>query len=81
MLIGMIGGDCIATSCPVYGLGCSDVRDRANTGGDLVASRLAGAGEVIGVILLVEVDAVGRLTAGIGVKKLEGGGKKLRQSS
>ena len=63
------------------GLGCSSVGDCENTGGDLVTSRLAGADEVIGVILLVVIDAVVRPTAGSGVKKLEGAGKKLRQSS
>ena len=80
MLIGVMGDDCIATSCPVCGLGCSNVGDRENTGGDLVTSLLAGADEFIGVILFVEVDTVGRPTAGIGVKILEGAGKKLRQS-
>ena len=76
MLIGVIGDDCIATSFSVCGLGCAKVGDRENTGGDLVTSHLAGADEVIGVTLLVEVDAVGRPTTGIGVKILEGAGKK-----
>ena len=43
MSIGVIGGDCIATSCPVCGLGYSSAGDREITGGDLVTSRLAGA--------------------------------------
>ena len=81
MSIGVIGGDCIATSCPVCALGCSNVGDRENTGGDLITSRLAGTDEVIGVTLLVVINVVGRPTAGIGVKILEGADKKLRQSS
>ena len=71
----------MATSFLVCGLGCSDAGDRENTGGDLVASRLAGADEVIGVILLVVIDAVVRPTACFDVTILEGAGKKLRQSS
>ena len=62
-------------------IGCSDAGDRENTGGDLVTSRLTGMAEVIDVILLVVTDAVVRLTVGIGVKLLEGAGKKLKQSS
>ena len=62
------------------GLDCSGVGDCENAGGDLVTSRLAGADEVIFVILLVEIGAVVRPTAGIGVKILEGADKKLRQS-
>ena len=79
--IGGVCGDCIATSFPACGLFCSSVGDCENIGGDLVTSRLIGADEMFGVILLVEVDAVVRPTAGIGVKLLEGAGKKLRQSS
>ena len=63
------------------GLGCSNVRDRENTGGDIVTSRLAGVGEVIGVSLLVVTDAAVRPAEGIGVKILEGAGKKVKQSS
>ena len=63
------------------GLCCSCVGDRENIGGDLVTSRLAGADEVIGRILLVVLDVVVRPTEGIGVKILEGAGQKLRQSS
>ena len=63
------------------GLGCSVAGDRENTGGDLVTSRLTGADEVIGVILLVVFDAVVRPAACIGVEILEGAGKKIRQSS
>ena len=63
------------------GLGCSEAGDRENTGGDLVTSRLGGAEEVIGVILLGVTDAVVRPTAGVDVKILEDAGKKLRQSS
>ena len=76
-----VAGDCIATSFSMCGLCCSCVGDRENTGGDIVTSRLAGADEVSGVILLGVLDAVVRPTAGIGVKILEGAGKKLRQSS
>ena len=68
-------GDCLAASFPVLGLNCSNGGDRQNTGDDLVTSRLAGADEVIGVILLVVTDAVVRRAAGIGVKILEGAGK------
>ena len=60
------------------GLGCSSTGDRETTGGDLVTSRFAGAVEVIGVILLVVIDAVVRPTAGIGVKILEDAGMKLK---
>ena len=63
------------------GLGCSVAGDRENTGGDIVISRHAGAGEVFGVILIVVFGAVDRLTAGIGVKTLEEAGKKVKQSS
>ena len=63
------------------GVGCYNAGDCENTGGDLVTSRLNGADEVISVILFVVIDAVVRPTAGIGVKILEGAGKKLRQSS
>ena len=62
------------------GLGCSDAGDRENTGGDLVTSSPAGTDEVIGVILLVLVDAVVRPTVGVGVKTLEDAGKKVKQS-
>ena len=81
MSIGIIGGDCIATSFSACGLGCSNVGERENTGGDLVTSRLTGAEGLIVVIRLVVPDAVVRPTAGIGVRRLEGGGQKLRQSS
>ena len=80
MLICGVVGDCIATSFPACGLDCSNAGDRENTGGDLVASRLAGADEVIGVVLLAAVEVVVRPTVGTGVKIL-GVGKKLRQSS
>ena len=73
--------DCIATSFPVFGHGVYSSSDREITGGDLVSSRLARADEVGGVILLVGIQAVVRPTAGVGVKILEGAGKKLRQSS
>ena len=63
------------------GLCCSCVGDRENTGGDLVTSRLVGAGEISGVILLGVIDAVARPTAGIGVKVLENAGKEVKQSS
>ena len=52
-----------------------------NTGSDLDTSRLAGADKIFGVILLVQIDAAVRPTAGIGVKTREGVGKELRQSS
>ena len=68
-------GDCIATSILACGLGCSGVSHRENTGGDLITSRLAGADEVIGAILLVVIDAVVRPATGIGVKILESAGK------
>ena len=68
-------GDCIETSFLACGLGCSSVGARENTGGDLIASRLAGVDELIGVILLVVTDAVVRPTTGIGVKILEEAGK------
>ena len=74
-------GDCIATSFLVCGLGGSSVDDGEKTGGDLVTSRLVGTDETSGVILLGVVDAVVRPTVGIGVKLLEGAGRKLRQSS
>ena len=74
-------GDCIATSFSVCGLGCSSVDDLENIGGYLVTSRLTGADEMFGIIWPNEVDEVVRPTAGIGVKILEGAGKKLRQSS
>ena len=80
-MIGVFGGDCIATSFSACGLGCSNVGERENTGGDLVNSRFTGADGLIDVILLVVPDAVVRPTAGIGVKRLEGVGQKLRQSS
>ena len=63
------------------GLDCSSVGDGEKTGGDIVTSRLVGTGEISGVILLGVIDAVVRPTAGIGVKMLEGAGRKLRQSS
>ena len=65
----------MAKSFLVCGLGCSNAGNRENTGVDLVTSRLAGADEVNGVLLLVVTDAVVRPTAGIGVKTLEGAGK------
>ena len=74
-------GECIAASFFGRRLGCSDAADRKNTGVDLVTSHLAGADEVIVVILLVVTDAVVRPTAGIGVKLLEDAGKKVKQSS
>ena len=82
-MIGVFGGDCIATSFSACGLGCSNVGECENTGGDLVTSRLTGAGAdgLIDVILLVVPDAKVRPTAGIGVKGLEGVGQVLRQSS
>ena len=46
-----------------------------------MTSRLVGTDEKSGVILLGVNDAVVRPTAGIDVKKLEGAGRKLRQSS
>ena len=79
MSMGVIVGDCTATSFPVCGLGCSSAGDRENTGGDLVTSRPAGADEMIGVILLVGVDDVVGPTTGIGVETLEGTDEKLRQ--
>ena len=81
MSIAGIVGDCIATLFPLYGLDCSSVDDCEYAGGVLVTSRFAGAEEVIVVSLLVAIDAVIRLTAGMGVKLLEGAGKKLIQSS
>ena len=75
MLSCRVVGDCTATSFLARGLGCSSVGDRENTGGDLVTSRLVGADEVIGVILLVVTDAVVRPMASIGVKILEVAGK------
>ena len=62
------------------GLGCSSTGDSENTGGDLATSRFV-ADEEIGVNILVGIDAVVHPTAGIGVKALEGVGKKLEQSS
>ena len=81
MSIGVIGGDCIARSFSACGQGCASVGERENTGGDLVTSHLTGADGLIGVIILVVPDAVVRLTAGIGVRRLEGVDQKLRQSS
>ena len=81
MLIGGVVGDWIATSFSVCGLGGFGVGDGEKTGGDLGTSRLVGTDEISGVILLGGVDAVVRPTAGIGVKMLEGAGRKLRQSS
>ena len=77
----VIGGDGIATSCLMRGLSCSSVGDRENTGGDIVTSRLIEADEVIGVILLVVIDAVVRPAAGVGAKTREDAGKKVKQSS
>ena len=68
MSICRVVGDCVATSFPVCGVGCSSVGDCRNTGGDRVTSRLAGAGEINDVIRLVGTDAVVRPTAGIGLK-------------
>ena len=65
----------------VCGLGGSSVGDGEKTRGDLVTSRPVGTDEISGVILLGVVDAVVRPTVGIGVKMLEGAGRKLRQSS
>ena len=79
--MGVIVGECISTLFPVCGLGCSSAVDRENTRRYLAISLLARANEVIGVILLVRIDAIVRLTTGIGVRTLEGAGKKLRQSS
>ena len=81
MSICSVVGEFVATSHPVCGLVCSSAGDWDNTGGDLVTFRLAEADEVIGGILLVVIDAFVRPTAGIGVKILEGEGKKLRQPS
>ena len=80
MLICGVVGDGIATPMLACGLDCATVGDCENTGGDLVASRLAVADEVIDVVLLAAVEAVVRPTGGTGVKIL-GVGKKLRQSS
>ena len=71
----------MATSFPVCVLDCSNAGDLENTGGDPVTSRLAGAGKMIGVILLFGIVAVVGTTTVIVVKTLEGTGKKLRQSS
>ena len=57
------------------GLSGACAGDRENTGGDIATSRLAGADEIKGVILLGVLDAVVRPTAGIGVRILEGTGK------
>ena len=57
-----IVGEWIATSFLACGLGCSSVGDRENTGDDLVASRLVGADELIGVSVLVMTDAAVRPT-------------------
>ena len=46
-----------------------------------MTSRLVGTDEISGVILLGVIDAVVRPKVGIGVKMLEGAGRKLRQSS
>ena len=62
------------------GLAFVGAGDCENTGGDLIASLLAGADKVIGIIRPVGTDAVVRLTAGTGAKILEGAGTKLRQS-
>ena len=79
--IGGIIGDFIATSFPACALGCSSVGDCKNTGGDLVTSHFWVTDEVIGVIPIVLDDAVVFLTAGIVVERVEGTGKKLKQSS
>ena len=81
MSIAGIVGDCIATSFTGSGLCCFSDGHRENIEGDFVTSRLAGADEIIDGILLVRIDAIVRPTVGIGVKTLEGIGKKLRQSS
>ena len=78
MSIGVIGGDCIATTCPVCGLGCSNICDCENTGGGLVMSRFAGPDEVFGIVLLDIIGAAVRPTTGIGVKILGGVAKKLK---
>ena len=65
----------------VCGLGCSSTGDREKTGDDLVTSRLAGTDGKSGVIIPGVIHAVVRPTVGIGVKMLEGAGRKLRQSS
>ena len=62
-------------------MGCSGVGYREKTGSGLITSRFVEADEVNDVVLLVEIDVIVRPTAGIGVKILEGAGKKLRQSS
>ena len=80
MSIWRVVGDCIATSFPACGLGCSSVGDCENTDGDLVISRLNGSNEVVAVILLVVIGAVVRPTAAIGVKKRQGAGKTVKQS-
>ena len=72
-------GECIATSFLACGLCCSSVGNRENTGGELVTTRLSEVEEVIGVTLLVVIDAVVRPTAG--VKILEDAGKKIKKSS
>ena len=77
---GVIGG-VRATSLSLSALGGSGAGDREKTGGDLVSSGLAGANKGIGVILFVGIDAVVRPTVGIGLKTLEGAGRKLRQPS
>ena len=73
-------GDCIATSFPVSVLRFSSAGDPENTRGDLFSSRFAGVDEVSGLMIPLGIDAVVHPTAGIGVKTLEGVGKKLRQS-
>ena len=80
MLIGKKVGDCIATSSPAGGLGCSSFGNHESTGGDLVISPLAGADEVFCKIPFV-LDAVVLPSAAIGVKILESAAKNLRQSS
>ena len=69
-----------ATSLSLSGLGGSGASDREKTVADLDTSRLAGANKVIGVILLVGIDAIVRSMTGVGLKTLEGAGKNLRHS-
>ena len=70
-----------ATSCSRFQLCSSGVSGCVHTGGDLVTSRIAGANDVGGMILLRGVDAVVRPNVIVGVEMLEAVGKKLKQSS
>ena len=77
---GAIGG-VRATSLSLSALGNSGASDGEKTAGYRVNCGLGVAIKETGSFLLVVIDAVNGATAGIGVKTLEGAGRKLRKSS